>query len=177
MKKLIILLFLFGSFNLLAQQNDSGSTGGGDQWYTGGGLQVGFSSNSTVIGLNPILGYNITEDLSAGVGANVTYFKSGSLSTTVLGGNLFGRYLITPSIYAQSEFHMTSVDTSVIGPQPENGSSSEREWIPAFFVGGGYRQNIGARTAFNVTVLWDIIEDENSPYINPWITGGVTVGF
>lgn len=177
MKKLVFIALFSFPLIFTAQFSDDQSSGDSEnKWYTGGGIQLGFSNVSTVIGVSPLIGYNITDELSAGAGLNITYFKSGSFSSTLLGGRLFSRYLITPNIFARTEFHMTSVESNFAGREEEE-ASSEREWVPAWFVGGGYRQSIGNRTFLNVSIMWDVIEDENSPYTNPFISGGVTIGF
>lgn len=174
MKKLIFFSLILFTFEASAQYEAASSGSGGDKWYTGGGIVLSFSNNFTAVGVNPILGYNFTEKLSAGVGANISYFKSGSYATTIVGGNLFSRYLITDAIFAQTEFHMTSVDVAAFAIDD---SESKREWIPAWFIGGGYRESIGDNIFINLTVLFDIIDDPKSPYSNPYITGGVSVGF
>src|SRR5438874_642688 len=44
--------------------------------FTGGGVDVGFSTYNTVLGLNPVLGYSLTKWLDAGIVLNFVYSSS-----------------------------------------------------------------------------------------------------
>jgi len=49
--------------------------------------------------------------------------------------------------------------------------------FPIWMVGGGYSSPPGSGLGFQLLILWDVIGDINSPYSNPIIRGGVSVGF
>ena len=58
-------------------------------------------------------------------------------------------------------------------------TTSDREWIPYLLLGGGLSSRIGANTWGYVEVLFDVLNDEHSPYDKgePIISAGVGVGF
>jgi hypothetical protein len=52
----------------------------------------------------------------------------------------------------------------------------ERVWVSGLFVGGGYRQWIGSNAFVGITLLWNLMDNINSPYSNPIFRIGVGVG-
>ena len=60
----------------------------------------------------------------------------------------------------------------------KNGGS-ERDWVPFLFLGGGYIQPLGDRTWLTVEILFDVLQDDKSPYEDwePFLSIGVGVGF
>ncbi len=49
--------------------------------------------------------------------------------------------------------------------------------IPSLFVGGGYRQMMGENSAFELLMLFNLMEERNSPYQNPIVRAGFVFGF
>ena len=47
------------------------------------------------------------------------------------------------------------------------------------FVVGGYSRQIGKNTRLNAQILWDVLQDSNSPYktYEPFYSIGIGVGF
>ena len=93
------------------------------------------------------------------------------------GGSVFYRYRVIPQLYAHAEFayasYQYSVQTDVFG-----NVESERKWIPFLLVGAGYVQPISRTTSLFIEVLFDVLQDDKSPYENwePWVSIGVGVG-
>lgn len=172
MKNVLFIVMLLTSSLGYAQDSKENSR---DKWYTGGGVNFSAGNQFIAIGLNPILGYHFTEKISGGVGATASFIITDFYTDKFYGANVFGRYNITNELFAQSEFHMTNVldRLTVVGEE----ILESRVWSPQWFVGGGYRSSVGNNMFVNITVLWDVIEDENSPYINPYIRGGIQIGF
>ena len=56
---------------------------------------------------------------------------------------------------------------------------SDREWVPFLLVGGGYNMRLGKRTSVNAQVLFDVLQNDKSPYSRwePFYSVGVGVGF
>jgi len=146
-----------------------------DRIFIGGDVSLTFGS-VTVIGATPTVGYMITNKWSAGIGATYLYFSQniqgfGRYNTSIYGGNVFSRYLITDQIFAQSEYHVLNVDAYDFEQD-----DFARKNIPIWYVGGGYRASVGSNTFVMIMVLFDLIEDLNSPYSNPQIRGGISIG-
>jgi hypothetical protein len=123
----------------------------------------------TVIGASPILGYRINDKYSAGIGGTYFHFRSGPWSSNIYGANLWNRFLIRDNLFLQAEYHRMNV--------PGRLSLDPRVNINMLYIGGGYRQRMGQRVSLVLTVLYDLIDDPNSPFINPMIRGGIIGGF
>ena len=147
-----------------------------DNLFYGGYINLSFGSY-TVIGVEPMVGYRLNPKLSAGVKVKYNYIKDDryakSYSTSTYGGSIFGRYLLTPNFYAQAEAASSNYELFYID------GSSEREWIPFLLLGGGYMQPLGERTWLNIEILFDVLQDDKSPYDDwePFLSIGIGAGF
>ena len=194
--KQFILMFIF-SFSLctLAQNTDSVKTNeqnktktsqnnssGVSKWYYGGSVSFGFSSNYFSIGVQPIVAYKITPQLSLGGKISYTYWSNSSVDPTFnssnYGGSIFSRYRIIPQLYTHAEFAYWSFENAYTDPNSSN-YVTEREWVPFLLLGGGYSQMISPNVWAYAEVLFDVLNDTNSPYEewDPFISFGVGVGF
>jgi hypothetical protein len=148
--------------------------------YYGGNIGLSFG-NYFRISVAPLVGYVLSPQTS--VGAKVAYeyiedkrydFKK---TYSNYGGSLFFRYRVIPQAYIHTEFAYMSYKYSV---KTQLGDvDSDRQWVPFLLVGGGYIQPISPSASLFVEVLFDVLNDPNSPYEkgSPWISIGVGVGF
>lgn len=132
--------------------------------------------NYTMIGIYPLVGYNLTPRFSAGVKFLYQYFSDKRYTETYTssnyGGSLFARFRVIPQIYLHAEYAQMSYDLyNALG-------ESNRTSVPFMFVGAGYRQNLGGAVWMNAQVLFDVLQDNNSPYSNwyPFVSIGFGVG-
>ena len=185
MKSLLFTLTLLALISLTSLAQDSTRTENpspkptqemGQRIYYGGntGLTVG---TYTRIGIYPLVGYKITPKLSAGVKIAYEYIRDNRYNSTYqtsnYGGSIFSRYRIIPPIYVHVEYAwLNYVLYNALG-------ESDREWIPFLLVGGGYSQRLSPRAWLNVQVLFDVLQDERSPYRtwDPIFSVGIGVGF
>jgi hypothetical protein len=73
MKKFIIPLLLLISGSLFSQVAVGASPGNNNRWTFGGGIGVGFGSNSAFyLSASPRVGYRLTEDLEGGVAGSIS---------------------------------------------------------------------------------------------------------
>ena len=182
-------IFTFGG-DLYAQEYKPPSQNKlSDRIFFGGGLGLQFG-DVTLIDISPMVGYRITDKLAAGVTLTYKYYKyknypyysnspSYDLKANIYGGSLFSRYFLFENLFAQAEFEylLYSFDDY----NRNSGSSSYTKSVktidlPSFFLGGGYRQPIGGRTFFTITVLYNFSESPYSPYSNPIIRAGISIG-
>lgn len=130
------------------------------------GLQFG---NVTFIDISPLIGYKLTDKLSAGAGITYMYYRqriSGwEYSTSIYGGRLFGRYFILDNIFAHAEYEILNLDAF--------DQVNKRVDVTNILIGGGYRQQIGGKAFASITALWNINETAYSPYNNPIIRMGI----
>jgi len=144
--------------------------------YFGGGfgLQFGYM---TLIEVSPLVGYNITPKFSVGLSPTYKFYKYNDyygqnidLKTNVWGGSIFSRYYIFESVFAHVEYESLLYNTHSPG-NPET-----KQQYNSFFVGGGYNQRIGSNSGMYIMVLWNLNDTPNSPYVNPIIRVGFSVG-
>ena len=144
--------------------------------YYGGFLNLSFGSY-TVIGVTPLVGYKVSPKFSVGSQLTYEYVKdkryNTDYETSNYGISIFSRYRIFPQLYTHVEFSEMNYKLYYT-----NGTSN-REWVPFLWLGGGYSQPITRNTWFNAQVLFDVLQNENSPYNNwdPFFSVGVGVGF
>ena len=144
--------------------------------YFGG--YVNFSLGSyTSIGIEPMIGYKIIPRLSVGLKIRYDYIQDNryatSHSTSNYGGSLFTRLSLFRGLYFHAEYAGYNYELY------QYDGSSERQWVPFLFLGGGFSQPVGNRASLNAQVLFDVLHHENSPYgsWDPFYSVGVSVGF
>lgn len=139
-----------------------------------GSLTVG---SYTRIGVYPLIGYKITSKLSTGLKIGYEYVSDNRYTTHYTtnnyGGSIFARYRVIPRLYGHVEYEMINYELYNFD------GTSNREWIPFLYVGGGYSQPIGRNVWLTAQVLFDVLQDDRSPY-NRWdpvFSVGVAAGF
>jgi len=191
---LLLIGFLFSSVyaeeNTITKSNTSSSQttqppSAESKWYYGGNIGFSFWNDYFYLGVYPLVGYKVTPKLSLGAKVGYAYISDDryepfpALNTSNYGGSLFSRYRIIPQLYAHAEFAYWSYENISSFNTLENTYNTERFWVPYLLLGGGFSQQLGPNTWAFVEVLFDVINDENSPYEewDPFVSFGVGVGF
>ena len=183
MKKFLVLFLVLISvtticgFNLGTDQNNSTiynpfkPNPKQSNWYYGGNIGFNFWNDYFYLGIFPLVGYKVTPKFSVGAKLGYTYYSRNNVdfSSHNYGGSLFTRYRVVPQFYLHGEFVYFSYERI----------SSNRVWVPFLLLGGGFSQMISPNVWAFVEVLFDVINDENSPYKewDPFVSFGVGVGF
>ena len=133
---------------------------------------AGFSSYSSYVEVAPLVGYKVTPNFH--VGTRITYifnsyeyYPGKRENLHHYGISLFGRYVIWKGLFAHAEYEALSFDYPDI----------EREWINSLFLGGGFMQNVGGSGFMTFAILWNVLDNINSPYANPIFRIGFGIGF
>ena len=178
--RIIVLLILsFAVTGAYAQyENTSGQKREGEvkktprpqkprRWFVGGMFGAGFSSYSSYVEISPIVGYRILPNLH--IGTRITYiwnsyelYSGQRINLNHYGASLFTRYVFFKGLYGHIEYEALSFDYAEL----------PREWISSLFVGGGYYQNIGGRGFASFAILFNVLDNIDSPYTNPIIRIG-----
>jgi len=143
--------------------------------YWGGELGLSFGSYFRISAV-PLVGYKVTPQFHVGGKLGFAYVEDKRYETKITsfnyGGSVFTRYLIVKGLYAHAEFAYWSYKY-----QTEN-LEGDRTWVPFLLVGGGYVQPISPSASLFIELLWDVLNDKNSPYDSsePWVKVGVGVG-
>lgn len=130
----------------------------------------GFWIDRYQLNIAPVAGYMVKENIMAGVGGTYLSFSSpySNQWLTIYGGKVFGRYFVLPYVFIHGEIE------ELFGPwDPMN---NESFWVNTSLIGGGYRQNFGGRFFSDVMVLFNLNDHLYSPYRNPVIRMGFSVG-
>ena len=188
---LLVILFSISSLSLgndLKSVSEAESTGENtlnppvaeNRWYYGGNIGFSFWNNYFYLSIAPMVGYKITPKFSVGGKIGYAYSSDSSVdptfNTSSYGGSIFTRYRIIPQFYLHGEFVYASYENVFLRPL---GYTTERNWVPFLLLGGGFSQMISPNVWAYAEVLFDVINDENSPYKagDPFISLGVGVGF
>jgi hypothetical protein len=143
-----------------------------DKVYIGGNIGLQFG-NSTFLAISPIVGYNFTKKISAGVGITYQYFhykdKAYDIETNVYGARIFSRYMITENIFGYGEYEYLNLEAFDFFPR-------RRVDVGSLLGGGGYIQRFSSRASLVAMVLYNFTPSYYTPYQNPVIRVGMNFG-
>ncbi|MBT8379605.1 MAG: hypothetical protein KJN64_10255 [Ignavibacteria bacterium] len=151
--------------------------------YYGGNVGFRFWNNYFYLGVYPLVGYKVTPKFSVGGKLGYAYISDSrydpTFNTSNYGGSIFTRYRIVPQIYLHGEFMYFSYERISSFNVANNSYNTERVWVPFILLGGGYSQMVSPNVWVFVEVLFDVLQDSNSPYKNwdPFVSFGVGAGF
>ncbi len=195
MKKILFLhlLALILYNNISAQGRFEGYDEGGfkkENLFTGGGISLGFGSNSFQAGASPFLGYSVASWVDVALSTNYNYvsyrnvFSQGDrLRKSTLGVGAFTRIYPINFIFLHGQFERNFITEKLI---PVGAGSSLKNKVEAnsLLVGAGYasgRYPNSGQPFFYLSILFDILDNDYSPYndvggkIIPIIRGGLQV--
>ncbi len=150
-----------------------------DGLFTGGSITVSFFNQQTILGANPMLGHMITDWLDAGVVFNFMYsgardwqYYDDKIRQTIMGPGVFTRVYPLPIIFIQGQFEHNFIKQKYIYP---GGTPTEtyKEDVSSLLLGAGLAQGRfkGGTTFYYISILFDVLKNENSPYtrvsVNP----------
>jgi len=144
--------------------------------YYGGYANLSFGKY-TVVGFEPLFAYKLLPKFSVGAKISYEYVWDKRYDTnhemSNYGFSLFARRLFFRKLYAHMEYSKMNYKLY------DSLGDSERDWVSFFYLGGGVRLPISKNTSFTAEVLWDLTQDENSPYktVEPFVNVGIGVGF
>lgn len=144
--------------------------------YYGGYANFSFGEY-TLIGIEPLIAFKLFPKFSVGGKLSYEYVKDKRYETNHESSNygisVFARRRFFKRLYAHIEF--SEMNYKLYDSQ----GNSNREWIPFLYLGGGVSLPISKRTSVNAEVLWDLIQNEDSPYktVQPFFNVGIGVGF
>jgi hypothetical protein len=163
-----ILIFL-SSLQILFAQDDNMPVKGfnKNRVFIGTSINLGLSNNFFNIGLNPEIGYSLTDWLDAGVVGNLNYFTQSSTFTkdknVNYGGGGFLR--IWPinflHLQIQPEYNWISSSRTFNNGAPSTSFTNNTASVLAG-IGYGSRQ-VGSRFS-HFTIMIDLLQEVNSPY-------------
>jgi hypothetical protein len=176
----LFVLCLTVSVFVFAQDENEEETKGfkKENLFVGGSLSLSFSSNAFGIGVTPEFGYSVAKWIDAGIVANynytsyrnypITFSQLGTLRQTIYGGGAFTRIFPVRFLFLQGQFEHNWIALKYI---PNGGGNTEKVRVDAssLLVGAGYttgRDPLNKSAYGYFAILFDALNDENSPYVN-----------
>jgi hypothetical protein len=179
MKKLIVFIALFGCcvYTVSAQNEQEEDKGfKKENLFTGGSVTVSFFNKQTVLGANPIFGYKLADWVDAGIVFNIIYNGArdyyefdDKVRQTVYGPGVFTRIYPLNFLFIQGQFeHNFSRLKYTPGPLMIYGPYKNTTSANSLLVGAGIAQGRerGSTTFYYISVLFDVLKNINSPYVN-----------
>jgi hypothetical protein len=158
MKKFIIPLMLVISGSLFSQVSIGTGSQETNRWTFGGGIGVGFGSNSAFyLQASPRVGYKITDDLEGGVVGSVSWQTSDYYKSTMFGVGPFVNYYIVRSFYVGA-----NLQQYFINYKDKFYDYKVNEQETALYLGGGYMQRIGSNSFMQLGLMYNVLWKENS---------------
>lgn len=157
-------------------RNGGGNGGNGrliDRLRFGGDFGLGFSNNGFAMSINPNVGYQFNQYVTAGVIATCEYYRYGetsyraAYSKSNFGGGLFADIYPIDFLVLHAEAQYINYDDYT------SYSSSDRRSDMPILIGGGYHRRISDRAGINLMFLWNLNETDglryNTSFSNPII--------
>lgn len=149
------------------QEKDSLSLS--DRVYFGGDISLSFGS-SFYFSTAPEVGYKFFPRLHGGIAGYYMYNASAlyDYSVSVFGGRVYARPFLFRKLFLQVEYEMLNT------PRWDNtyGFTDHRIWVPGFLGGIGYMEKSSGRLGFYVSIHYNFIITDDTPYNNPVIRTG-----
>jgi hypothetical protein len=168
-KRFAFILIFVSSLQVTYAQDDHMPVKGfnKNRVFIGTSINLGLSNNFFNIGLNPEIGYSLTDWLDAGVVGNLNYFTQSSTFTkdknVNYGGGGFLR--IWPinflHLQIQPEYNWISSSRTFNNGAPSTSFTNNTASVLAG-IGYGSRQ-VGSRFS-HFTIMIDLLQEVNSPY-------------
>lgn len=160
MKTIFLSSFIFLNLSIYGQEQKS-------QFWShvgiGGGLGLSFGEGFFSGTVAPSAIYDFNEQFSFGLGLSGTYNTEKDIySSTILGGSVLGLYNVIPQLQLSAELEQLHVSRNYEDQIP---LYDEDYWIPALFLGAGFRQN-----NFTIGLKFDVLYNSTrSIYASPII--------
>jgi len=195
MKRLLICFFFLAGVQLVNAQyykTDTLTRKGFDpsRLVLGGSLGMVFG-DYTNVDISPLVGYRFSDYIAAGINLNAQYgqFKSRDFYTgntiqrdkyTIFGGGVWGRVYPLPMVFIhiQPEYNFISQTSTYYQDNDVKQTVKTNYGVPSLLLGAGYTQSVGGRVGIGISVLYDVIQDNRSPYRNSLVYRvGAGLGF
>ena len=180
MKRILFsLLFLLSAHLLHAQYYKTDTAKGFDRsrLIAGGSLGAVFG-DYTNLDFSPIIGYRFNDYIAAGINLNAQYGSYrlrdyyGNTSQrdkyTIFGAGVWGRVYPVPFLFVhiQPEYNFISQSSTYYNDPAPKQTFKTNYSVPSLLVGAGYTQSVGGRVGIGISILYDVIQDDRSPYRN-----------
>ncbi|MFY0254684.1 hypothetical protein ACDQ55_12095 [Chitinophaga sp. 30R24] len=194
MKRILVCFFFLVTVQLAHAQfykTDTMSHKGWDpsRLVVGGSLGMVFG-DYTNVDVSPLVGYRFSQYIAAGININAQYgqFRSRDYfgntlqrdKYTIFGGGVWGRVYPLPMLFVhvQPEYNFISQSSTLYDNSGNKQIYKTDYAVPSLLLGAGYSQSVGGRVGLGFSILYDVLQDDRSPYRNSLIYRvGAGLGF
>jgi hypothetical protein len=176
MKKLILSILILSTVAVVFAQDEKQGKEKAfkkENLFTGGSVTASFFSGGTILGANPMFGYQLANWVDAGIVFNYTYlgrrdyiYFDDKLRQNVFGPGVFTRLYPVRFLFvqAQLEHNFTTIKYSY----PDGSKIKNKTDANSLLVGAGIAQGRqrGSNSFFYISLLFDVLKNPNSPYVN-----------
>lgn len=174
----ILMLFVFSSFSIYAQEYDEYDEESEEEVVTGlgyNGSEIGLDVSFSASNFGGHAGLGLKYGLKLGeyiiVGPSVRFEKLWSSnaasgfnsSTSVYGGGAFIHARFFNALFLGVEYEQLKSPYN-----PQGFITTERSWAPTVFVGGGFSMELNDRIRLNAGIMYDLVNAANSPFRNTY---------
>jgi len=150
----------------------------------------------TDLGITPMIGYRFTDRFTAGIGLGYDYLKindftpltdpnTGAVNyypvqSSIFYPSIWARYRVFRNIFVQSEFQYDMISQRVYDYDQNYNITkyTVKANAPVWLVGAGFRMPVTDRVSFVMVIMYDVLQNKNSPYYNTLaFFPGINVGF
>jgi hypothetical protein len=189
MKKVLLFLYIFSAGLLLFSQNqnyegpprvDNDSTEQRIPFKSrlsfGGNLGLMFGSYTNIV-VAPIMGIRWSKRFTSEVGVEYNYTKDSryepDYTYNQYGGRVSSQFFVIPQLYAHAEFAGLSMEQYYFDI-----GKNERHFVPFLYLGAGFRQSLGGNSYMSFRIMFDVLNNEYSPYSpgEPFYSVGFGIG-
>jgi len=157
MKNMTLLFMLIFCGSAFSQVSVSTPSSEANKWTFGGGIGLGFGSNSAFyLSASPRVGYKITNNLEGGVVGSVSWQTSDFYSSTMFGVGPFVNYY-----FARSFFVSGNLQQYFINYKDKFYDFKDNQQETALYLGGGYMQQIGNNSFLQLGLMYNVLYKEN----------------
>lgn len=150
---LFLMLISFWSFAQIAMSSGNQN----NRWTFGGGLGVGFGSDSYFnLQVSPRVGYRITDQLEGGIIGNVSWQKDNYYTSTMFGVGPFANYY-----FARTFFVGANLQQYFINSKEKFTGYKFNTDETALYLGGGYMQSLGNNAFVQIGLMYNVLWKEN----------------
>ncbi|MFH2095053.1 MAG: hypothetical protein ABIJ16_05080 [Bacteroidota bacterium] len=170
-----VIAFMTQAYSQMWDETPVSEKNFGDRLFFGGGFGMNFGT-TTMIEVAPLIGYQLTDEITVGTGFTYKYisgqYVNGStlyrFETTLYGGKAFANYMIAGKFFPHIEYEGLSLEKEYFDfahGYPDDG----RFWYHSILVGAGYYMPFKGRGGMYIIGLYNLNDSSNSPYGSPLI--------
>jgi hypothetical protein len=145
------------------------------QVLSGGNVSVTADENGFYADIAPTLGYQI-QIVRMGVNPFISYSDLKTEEAVYsFGGRLYAEVTLLKGVFAHGEIEVSNTEVQTYDVWDQ--LLKERKWSVGIPLGAGYEYPIGEHMTAYGMILYDLLENEDSPQTNPIIRAGVNYNF